>query len=90
MNFHKRKPLGEANSWRLRLSEMFFFEQRVAIMLFSRESVDIFARIFFSILTFPFITLKMQSQNSLITFSEQFKLKHLFSVGGNLMYKSTV
>ena len=89
MSFNKRKPL-EANSWRLRLSEMFFFEQRVAIMLFSRESVDIFACIFFSSLTFPFITLEMQSQSSLNISSEQFKLKHLFSVRGNLMYKLTV
>ena len=59
-------------------------------MLLSLESTAIFACTFFSNLTFPFSTLKIQSQKNLIIPSEQFKMKHLFSVTGKSIHKSII
>ena len=90
MVFNKRKPRVAASKRRLRLSEVFLLEQRVPMMVFSREIVDIFDCNFFSNMTFPLTTLKIQSQKNLIMSSEQLKMKHLFNTTGKLMYKSTV
>ena len=90
MTFNNRKPVGEATGRRLSLSEIFFLEQRVALMLFSRESFDILACTFFSNLNFAFFMLKVQTQRNLILSSEQFQLKHLFKVRINSLCKSTV
>ena len=90
MVISKRKPRVAASKGRLLLSEIFLFEQRVSMMVDSREIVDIFDCIFFSNMTFPLTMLKIQSQKNLILSSEQFKMKHIFNTTGKLVYKSNV